>query len=431
LEFHSISHPDILLSILGIAAIVGLLSGIYPAFFLSSFKPSAVLQGRPNINMRGGVFRSGMVVFQFVISIIIVLGTLVIYRQLFYIQNASLGFDKEQIVVVHRANALQHQLEAFRQELLQHTDISCISFSGTLPGRHFDANGHRLEGVPLSEETILFTGYVDSDFDELLNLEIIQGRFFSDDISTDVSSSVVINESAAENLGLDDAVGKRFRKEFGGAKEGEFVTIIGVVKDFHFQSLHQKIQPMILRPLSEDETKFASIKIRGGRIRPTLRFIEKKWNELTGQQPFKYSFLEDDMNSLYKTELKLEKLFTLFSILSIFIACLGLFALACYTSARRSKEIGIRKIHGASVVCIIRLVTKDFTKCVIMAIVIACPIAWYVLNQWLQNFAVRITISWWIFVLTGMLALVVALLTVSYQAVKAALANPIDSLKYE
>jgi len=265
----------------------------------------------------------------------------------------------------------------------------------------------------------------------LLNLEIIKGRFFSPGISTDATSSVVINEAAARKLGLDHPVGKRFRKEFGGAKEGEFVTIIGVVKDFHFQSLHQKIQPMILRPLIAGEAKFASVKIAGGNIKQTLHSIEKTWKNFTGNQPFEYSFLDDDFNSLYQAEQKLGKIFTIFSILSIVISCSGLFALACYATEQRTKEIGIRKVHGASVLNIIQLVTKEFTRWVVIAVVIASPIAWYVFDKWLQNFAYRVNIRIGIFLIAGIFALIVALLTVSYQSIKAAVANPVESLRYE
>ncbi|MCK4782445.1 MAG: FtsX-like permease family protein, partial [Desulfobacteraceae bacterium] len=430
LELNLFSNFHVLLCLLGLALFVGILAGSYPAFFLSAFQPAVVLKGKLESAVKSGWLRRWLVIFQFSVSIIIFIGTFVIYRQLKHVDDAQLGFNEEHVVVIHRAYALDQQTEAFKQELLQHSRILCISNTDTLPGRHFNPNGHRLESEPTREYT-LHTMYGDYDFVELLNLEMVAGRYFTQDYATDATSAVVINETAVKKLGLADPIGKRFYKEFGGAKEGEFSTIIGVVNDFHFHSLHQEIHPMLIRPLTGQRSWFLSIRIRPENIKETLSLIKKTWKEFTIDQPFEYSFLDNDFQNLYKTEQRSGQIFAFFSILAIFIACLGLLGLASFTAVQRTKEIGIRKVLGASVSGIVLLLSKEFIKWVILANIIAWPIAYYAMDKWLQNFAYRINLGFGIFIISALSVFVVALITIGYQSVKAAISNPVDSLRYE
>jgi putative ABC transport system permease protein len=418
--------------LVGFALFVGILAGCYPAFFLSSFQPARTVKGSRGEKTKGNVIlRRALVVLQFAVTFGIFFGTFVISRQLQYVRDKQLGFNKEHVVVIHRADALRKQADAFKQELLRYPSIGTISDTESLPGRHFNPNSHRLEGRPATETPTLHTIYADHNLAELLNLEIVAGRYFSPEIPTDATSAVVINETAAKELGLTDPVGKRFHKEFGGAKEGEFVTIIGVLKDFHFNSLHYEILPMIIRPLSPSTWNLTSIRIGPENIPKTLARIEETWKTFTNGQPFEYSFLDEDFDNLYRNEQRMGQIFSLFAALAIFIACLGLVGLISFTAEQRTKEIGIRKVLGASVSKIIYLLSREVVALVFVAVLVAAPIAFYSMQKWLQNFAFRIGISPLMFVLTAIGTLAIALLSVSFRTIKAAQANPIDSIRYE
>jgi len=417
--------------LVGLALSAGIAAGLYPAFLLSSFRPVEAMKGQMKMALKGGWFKKGLVIFQFAVSLIIILGALVIFRQLKFVQSTSLGFDKENTVVVHRTSPLGLKMRSFREELLSDPNILCVSNTNTLPGRHYDPNDHQLEKDPSTAFT-LFTMYADKNLPELLNLELSSGRYFLPDIPTDTSSAVVINEAAVKELGLKEPLGTRFLKDFGGAKEGDFVTVIGVVKDFHFQSLHQKIHPMIIRPYPTGAAgRFVSIKIRPEKTSETLGFIENKWKDFSGGQPFQYSFLTDDLNTLYRVEQRTSQLFALFSLLAVFIASLGLFGLASYTAEQRTKEIGIRKVLGSSVSGIVVLLNKEYAKLVLLANVFAWPLAYFMMHRWLQNFAVRTNLGIDLFLFSAAAVLFIALLSVSLKSFIAALSNPVDSLRFE
>ncbi len=417
---------------LALAVLVGVIAGSYPAAFLSSFHPLRTIRGGRSGNPRQHIFlRRGLVVFQYVVTFCIIFGTLVVASQLRNLRHRDLGFDQEQVLVIHRASALGKQRDAFKQELLRYPEIFTICDTGTLPGRHYDPNGHRLEGRPASEESAIFTMYADSRLMELLGLSLLEGRNFSPDIPTDRTSAVIINETTAKEWGLEEPVGKRFHKEFGDYQDGDFVTIIGVVKDFHFHSLHHRIQPMIIRPLSDREWAYTSIKLRSRDLPATLGQIEDTWKRFSGGQPFEYSFLDEDFFGLYQREQRTGTIFGVFAGVGVAIACLGLFGLISFTTERRIKEIGIRKVLGARVSGIMYLLSREVLLLVAAAVGIASPLAFYFMHRWLERFAFRIPIHPLMFLVTAAVTIGIAFLTIGYRALKAGLTNPAEALKHE
>ncbi|MFC2158088.1 ABC transporter permease [Acidobacteriota bacterium] len=429
LSFFTFPIPIILLLV---SLAVGIIAGLYPAFYLSSLPSLRAVKGMSKQG-RGGhlLLRRSLVFIQFSITFITLFGMVVITRQLNYVTNSTLGFEKEKILVVHRTYAIRPQADVFKQKLLMLSDILNVSHTETLPGRHYDPNGHRLEEWPSTDERTIFTMYADYDLADLLDLKIVEGRYFSKEIPTDATSAVVINETAAKKYGIENPVGKRFHKEFGGAKEGDFVTIIGVVKDFHFQSLHQKIEPMIIRPLSPREWYFTAVKVRSPDIQEAVSRVEGIWNELSGGQPFVFSFLDSDFEKLYLKEQKAGSIFTLFTFLALCITGLGLFGLVSFIVEQQTKEIGIKKILGASVLKIFLWITREVVLLELLSIFVAAPLALYFMQKWLQNFAFRIHLDVLLVVSIALLSIVFALIMILYKALTAALANPIDALRYE
>lgn len=428
LEIHYFDNFIVIPSLLALGLIVGVISGAYPAFFLSSFKPISALKGKTIGSKGGSWLRNILVIFQFTISIFLIIGTLVVNQQLKFFQNIKLGFDKKQVLVIRNPGSLGNNIVPFKEALRKQSSIIDVSGSNTLPGRGFSNIGFGAEGVDKSFTLNLCV--CDYDFLDTLKLELVQGRFFSRDFITD-SHAAVLNEKAVELLGWDDPIGKKINN--WARNRGNF-TVIGVIKDYHYESLHQEIRPMALFLSGGYYTNVESsisVRLNTENISETIKYAGNTWNNFAHNMPFEYSFLDEDYDNLYINEKQTRKLFSIFSFLAIFIACLGLFGLASFIADQKTKEIGIRKVLGASVPGIVKVLNKRFVKWVLIANFTAWPIAWFMMNKWLQNFAYRIELSWWMFILAAVLALLVALITVSFQTVKAALKNPIDSLRYE
>ena len=418
----------ILPAIIGMTLLFGIIAGSYPAFFLASFQPISTLKGKPGPGGRSAGIRYGLVVFQFAISITLLVVTFVVYEQLEYIRYKKLGFDKDHVVVIQRASALKQQSQAFKQALSQYPSIISTALSNYLPGNDFDINGYRSGESPEGELQPLNQWFADHDFARTLQLEMAAGRFFSSD-STKDSSSIVINQSAARMLGMTEPLGKHLQTVIKGNELN--LTIIGVLKDFHYESLHKEIRPLVIRNLLNANGDYISIRLGPDNLSKTLALLEKKWEEFTPDQPFEYFFLDDSFDKLYRSEQRAGQLFTAFSIIAGLIACLGLLGLAAFSTEQRTKEVGIRKVLGASVPSIIVLLSKGFTKWMLVANLIAWPVAYYVMDRWLHNFAYRTSIELWIFPASALLTLGIALVTVSFLAVRAAFANPVEALRYE
>ena len=421
-------NPLVIPSLLALGLIVGVVSGSYPAFFLSSFKPISVLRGSTIMGKGSSLLRNTLVIFQFAISIFLIIGTLVVFQQLKLLQNTKLGFEKEQVLVVSNPGALGNNVVPFKDALRNHSNIVNVAGSNTLPGRGFSNIGFGAEGVDKSFTLNLCV--CDYDFLKTMKLELAQGRFFSKEFSTD-SHGAILNEKAVKLLGWENAIGKKINN--WARNRGNF-TVIGVIKDYHYESLHQEIRPQALflsGGYYKNTESFISLRILTENVNETINFVGNTWNEFAPGKPFEYSFLDEDYDNLYANEKQTRTLFSLFSFLAIFIACLGLFGLAAFVADRKSKEIGVRKILGASVPRIVRKLNQTFIRWVLISNIIAWPAAGYIMSKWLENFAYRITLSWWMFAIAAALALLIALLTISFQTIKAALRNPVDSLRYE
>jgi len=421
---------SIIIPILLMPFVTGILAGLYPALFLSSFKPIRVLKGLMKTGGSAASFRRTLVVMQFGISIALIICTAIVFRQLQYMQHMSLGFDKEQVVTLPYNNGLNNSYESFRTALLADAGIKNIGRSSRIPsGRLLDNNGSQINRGDSLAPTKADIKYVvaDEQFIPAYSIKIVAGRNFSRDFGMD-TASFLINEEAVRALGLrsnEEAIGKQFQY---GRRKG---TLVGVFADFHFEDLHQRIVPLALfEGTSPNNYGNISVKISGN-LPHALQHIENTWKKFLPETPYTYTFLNDRFGKLYQSEQKQGSIFTAFAGIAIFIACLGLFGLSAFATTQRIKEIGIRKVLGAGTANIVGLLSADFLKLVAVAAVLAFPVAWYVMHRWLNDFAYRTSIPWWIFLLAGIIAALVALVTISFQAIKAALANPVKSLRSE
>jgi putative ABC transport system permease protein len=425
-----INHAKNIVTYILIILLTTLLGGFYPAFYLSSFNPIKILKGQIHGSSKAKKMRSVLVVFQFAISIILVTGTIVVFQQLQYIQNKKLGFQKENIIYTPIAGNVGNKYNALKNELLKNPDVSIVTAKDCLPTtlRRNLVDFYWDEKVPGQNVLMELTG-VDYKYFEALNIKFEEGRSFSEEFPTD-ANAFILNEEAVKQTGLKSPVGKKF------ATYNKSGVIIGVIKNTNFKSLHNTVNPQVYHLMNNVGVEAAYtgvmlIKLNGIKQAESLSSIEDTWKSFNPNVPFEYHFLDQTYEKLYSVEQRTRTIFNYFSFLAILIACLGLYGLAAFTAERRSKEIGIRKALGADVKSIVSMFTNDFTKLVLLANIIAWPVAYYFMNKWLQDFAYRIEISWWMFVLSGGIALLIALATVSFQAIKAATVNPVESLRYE
>lgn len=427
----NLTDPSFLLIILGLTIVTGVVSGSYPALFMSTLKPIVVLKGILKFKPGATYFRKALVVFQFALSIILILGMIVIYRQINYIHNKNLGFAKEDLLYMPLEGGLSKNLWAFKEELLKQPGIKNISSAQSSPLEvGSSTQGVRWPGKDTTKLILFSNNPVTYDYVKTMGIQLIAGRDFDPSYSLD-TMNYLVNEAAARKIGYKDPVGKEL------TMWGDKGTIIGLMKDFHHNSLHVPIEPLILRLFKGSWVNEGGywgnviVRTEKGKSKQAIASMEKVFKQFNPGFPFRYYFTDDEIAKNYKAEHTVSKLSRYFAFLAIFISCLGLFGLVTFTAEQKTKEIGIRKVLGASVTGIVRMLSKDFLKLVLVATVIAFPIAWWAMHKWLNDFEYRVDIGWWVFIVAGVVALLIALLTISFQSVKAALANPVKSLRTE
>jgi putative ABC transport system permease protein len=411
------------------ATIIGIIAGLYPSFYLSSFKPINVLKGQLSRGAKNSFLRNGLVVFQFTTSIILIIGTLVIYKQTHYILNTKVGFDKEQVMLIQGTSTLDNKtaMPAFKNELLNISQVKNVSISDYLPvsGTKRDGNTFYKVGREKLDAGVGAQKWrVDCDYIKTMGMHIARGRNFSKDMASD-SAAIIINQTMAAKLGLKDPLGALITNGWGPP-----FSVIGVIEDFNFETMRQNVGSLCF-VLGDNSSSIVSVKMNGTDAKSTIASVAAVWKKFAPNQPIRYTFMDESFKNMYADVQRMGSIFTSFAVLAIIIACLGLFALSAFMAEQRNKEIGIRKVLGASVSSITTMLSKDFVKLVLIAFLIASPIAWWSMNKWLQDFAYQIPIGWWMFAVAGIIVVVIALVTISFQSIKAALMNPVKSLKSE
>ncbi|WP_234573171.1 ABC transporter permease [Rhodohalobacter sp. 614A] len=426
------TNPELMIFLIASSLMIGLLAGIYPAFFLSSFQPVKVLKGSVSQGAKSKKLRSGLVVTQFAISIILIIGTVVIYQQLQFVQQKNPGYEKSQVLIVENAYGLEQNLPVFKENMKRLPQVENVTISSFLPVPSSRTDTPFYTGSQMTNENSVSMQIwnVDYDYIPTLKMEMADGRNFSRDMGTD-SSAIVINQKAADLFGFENPIGEEIRtlNEFGEDEGYTAYHVIGVVEDFHFESMHQNIGALGLR--LGRSSGLAAIRFDAAGASEIIQTARREWDKLAPDQPFSYTFMNSSFESMYRAEQRMGTIMTIFSALAIFVACLGLFAMAAFSAEQRTKEIGVRKVLGATVTDIVSLLSKDYILLVLIGFAIAVPIAWYTMSGWLKDFAYRIDINIWMFIGAGAVTLVIALLTVSWQSIKAALMNPVKSLRNE
>jgi putative ABC transport system permease protein len=429
-----LTQPVFILGLVGLAFIVSLVGGSYPAFFLSAFRPVETLQGKLKRGSKSSVMRIVLVSFQFTVSIVLIIGTLTVSKQLNYIRGKKLGYHKDHVVTIKVRNPeTQKKFDTLKNVFVQHPLVLAASVSATTPLGFNDFRAEHAVGAPPNEHFMMFAQFVDEDFVDLYDINVLEGRNFSREFPNDGMDSILINQATARKLGWEEnPLGRQIEMGLTQSGQKRIVTVVGVVEDYHFQSLHENISPMVLfnAPLYGTFDQ-VSVRLSPENIQSTMAFLESQWGAVDSQYPFEFSFINDLYDELYRAEERMGRLFAYFTGLAIVIGCLGLFGLTSFTAEQRTKEIGVRKVLGASVAGITLLLVKEFTKWVLLAVLIAWPIGYFVMNNWLQNFAYRISVGIDTLIVAALLALIISVITVSYQSLRAAVADPIRSLRYE
>jgi len=421
------STPPVYLFLLGVILIAGFLAGSYPAFFLSAFSPIQALKGRLRLGKGGSSFRQALVVVQFSISVFLIVGTIVITKQMSFIKNKQLGYNQEQTMLIRiDNNDIYANLRAFKNELGKESRVQSVSAMSGEPGGFFD--GHMFEVEDHAERWNARTEFADFELVKTLGLKMIAGRDFSASFPTDTTKAVLINKTAATRLGWtpEQSVGKWIKNSIRDTARRQ---IVGVVEDFNFQSLKNDIEPLVIAP--NMDRRVIAVKLNAGDLPGSIAVVEKAYKKVASAYPFEYSFLDQQFDDLYKKDIRQQTVLSVFAMLAIFVACLGLFGLASFTAIKRFKEIGVRKVLGSSVQGIVLLLSKDLLKPVIIATCIALPVGYWVMNSWLQEFAYKTPLNWWVFALAALITFGIAFITVYVKAIKAALANPVKSLRTE
>ena len=424
IEITLLSEPAIIISLISLLILISVLAGMYPAIFLARFRSTDVFKNIVKAG-KGTWVRKSLVTTQFALSILLIVGTIIVQKQTRFMMTKDLGFDKEQVLVLQLANTgLEKKSREFVNALRQHPGIGAISITNRVPGHTFNGYGIIPEGHTADEHIMAKVLETDTEFPSTYNISLTAGRYFSPEMQTDTTDAIVINEAMAKFLNWNEPIGKKF--EIEGERNGK---VIGVIKDINTSSLREAVSPLAI--ILKSNPMYLSVKLKAGDTKASLAFIQNTWKQLEPVHPFDYSFLDEQLDKFYKSDSQLLNVLSIFAAIAICIACMGLFGLSMYTTRQRTKEIGIRKVLGASVSGVTVLLSKDFLKLVFLASIIAFPVAWLLVNKWLQDFAYRVKISWWVFVLAGIIALLIALVTVSFQAIKAAIANPVKSLRTE
>lgn len=429
LSLNLFSNAIMVSALITFTFVLGIAAGLYPALLLASFKPILVLKSKASVNSNKGGLRKGLVIFQFATSIVLFISTFVIYNQMQYIKNKNLGYNSDQVLIIQNVDDLGSQQNAFANSLKENPNVLNSTLTRGLPGYNLTANIYRKEGENRENQTLITLG-VDYNYLDTYKLKMKSGRFFSKDYGTD-TLGIILNEAAVKKLNYTEPINARLLFNLGKSKNSPRYTVIGIVKDFNIQSLKEEIRPAALVLLGNNHANYLSVKLSTNGIQNTIEYISEKWKEFGQLKPMEYSFFDDKFEEIYRGEIQAGKVFSIFAILAIVIACLGLFGLAAFTAEQRTKEIGIRKVLGATIPNIVSMLSKEFLILVALANIIAWPVAYYIMNKWLEDFVYKTEIGINVFLIAGLVVLAIAVITVSFQAVKAATANPVKSLRYE